>query len=92
MYALFGVENFNAEVRNGQLIASIRTGQYPVKDWATKEVLRSLRSYIHSEKVVSERNNWIFRRSDRVVQLAFEEEIHEELEKRAGAEGLSFKE
>ena len=92
LYALFGVENFNAEVRNGQLIASIRNGQYPVNDWATKEVLRSLRSYIQSGKVVSERNNWIFSRSDRVVQLAFEEEIYEELEERAGTEGLSFKE
>lgn len=90
LYAVCGVENFNAEVRNGQLVASIRNGQYALNEFVAKDALRIMRTYIQSGKVMSEGNHWIFSRSDRTVQLAFEEEIYEELEKLAEAEGLSL--
>lgn len=92
LYTVCGVENFNAEVRNGQLIASIRNGQYPVNEFVAKDALRILRNYIQSGKVTSEENNWIFSRSDRTVQLVFEEEVYEELVKLAEKEGLSLQE
>ena len=90
LYAVCGVENFNAEIRNGQLVASIRNGQYPVNELAAKDALRILRTYIQSGKVVKEETNWIFSRSDQVVQLAFEEDVYEELKRLAEAEGLSL--
>ena len=92
LYAVCGVENFNAEVRNGQLIASIRNGRYPVNEFVVKDALRIFRNYIHSGKVASEENNWIFSRSNRTVQLVLEEEVYEELEGLAEAEGLSLQE
>lgn len=92
LYAVCGVENFNAEVRNGQLVASIRNGQYPLNEFVAKDALRILRNYIQSGKVTSDENNWIFSRSDRTVQLVFEEEVYEELVGLARAEGLSFQE
>ena len=92
LYAVCGIENFNAEIRAGQLIVSIRNGQYPVNGFATKEALRILQRHIKSGKVESESNNWIFSRSDRVVQLTFEEEVYEELKLLAEAEGLAFPE
>lgn len=92
LYAVCGVENFNAEVRNGQLVASIRNGQYPVNEFVAKDALRILRTYIQSGKVTSEENNWIFSRSDRTVQLVFEEDVYEELMGLAEKEGLSLQE
>ncbi|MBD8015047.1 helix-turn-helix domain-containing protein [Planococcus wigleyi] len=92
LYAVCGVENFNAEVRNGQLVASIRNGQYPLNEFVAKDALRILRNYIQSGKVVSEGNHWIFSRSDRTVQLVFKEEVYEELVGLAEAEGLSVQE
>ncbi|RLQ84882.1 helix-turn-helix domain-containing protein [Planomicrobium sp. Y74] len=90
LYAVCGVENFNAEVRHGQLVASIRNGRYPVNEFVAKDVLRILRNYIQAGKLASEENNWIFSRSNRTVQLVFEEEVYEELVGLAAAEGLSF--
>lgn len=92
LYAVCGVENFNAEVRNGQLVASIRNGQYPLNEFVAKDALRIFRNYIQSGKVVSEGNHWIFSRSDRTVQLVLEEEVYEELEGLAAVKGLSFQE
>lgn len=92
LYAVCGVENFNAEVQNGQLIASIRNGQYPVNEFVAKDSLRILRNYLQSGKVISEGNHWIFSRSDRTVQLVFEEAVFKELEELAEMEGLSFQE
>lgn len=92
LYAVCGVENFNAEVRNGQLVASIRNGQYTVNEFVAKDTLRILQNYIQSGKVAIEENNWIFSRSDRTVQLVLEEEVYEKLEGLAVAEGLSFQE
>lgn len=92
LYAVCGVENFNAEVRNGQLVASIRNGHYPLNEFVAKDALRILRTYIQSGKVASEGTDWIFNRSDRTVQLVFEKDVYEELEGLAEAEGLSFQE
>ncbi|MGB6409243.1 MAG: hypothetical protein WBF39_17340 [Planococcus donghaensis] len=92
LYAVCGVENFNAEIRNGQLVASIRNGQYPLNEFVAKDALRIFRTYIQSGKVISEENNWIFSRNDRTIQLVFEEEVYEELAGLAAVEGLSFQE
>lgn len=92
LYAVCGVENFNAEVRNGQLVASIRNGRYPVNEFVPKDALRILRNYIQSGKVGSEENHWIFSRSDRTIQLAFDEDVYKELVEFAETEGLSFHE
>lgn len=92
LYAVCGVENFNAEIRNGQLVASIRNGQYPLNEFVAKDAIRILRNYIQSGKVVSEENSWIFSRSDRTFQLVFEEEVYEELVGLAEKEGLSLQE
>lgn len=92
LYAVCGVENFNAEVRNGQLVASIRNGQYPLNEFVAKDAIRILRNYIQSGKVANEGTGWIFSRSNRTVQLIFEEEVYEELEKLAQTKGLAFKE
>lgn len=91
LYAICGVENFNAEIRNGKLVASIRNGRYPVSGMATAEAFRALRAAITSGKVERVDDNWVFSRSDRTVQLNFEEAVYEELEEIAAAEGLSFK-
>ncbi|MGE6415573.1 helix-turn-helix domain-containing protein [Planococcus kocurii] len=92
LYAVCGVENFNAEFRNGQLVASIRNGQYPLNEFVAKDAIRIFQNYIQSGKVVSEGNHWIFSRSDRTVQLVFEEDVYEELVGHAEAEGLAFQE
>lgn len=90
LYAMCGVENFNAEIRNGQLIVSIRNGRYPVNEFVAKDAVRIMRTYIESGKIVSEGNHWIFSRSDRAVQLVFEEDVFEDLVGLAEAEGLSL--
>lgn len=92
LYAVCGVENFIAEVRNGQLVASIRNGRYSLNEFVAKDALRILRSYIQSGKVASEGSHWIFSRSNRTVQLVFEEDVYEELMGLAEAEGLSLQE
>ncbi|RAZ73456.1 helix-turn-helix domain-containing protein [Planococcus halotolerans] len=92
LYAVCGVENFNAEIRNGQLVASIRNGQYPLNEFVAKDAIRILRNYIQSGKVASEEDKWIFSRSDRTVQLIFEEEVYEELLGLASTRGLSLQE
>lgn len=90
LYAICGVENFNAEVWNGQLVASIRNGQYPVNEFVAKDALRILRTYIQSGKVISEGTDWVFSRSDRTIHLVLEEKVYEELNLLAEAEGLAF--
>lgn len=90
LYAVCGLENFNAEAQYDQLVASIRNGQYALNEFVAKDVLRIMRTYIQSGKVMSKGNHWIFSRSDRTVQLIFEEEIYEGLEKLAEAEDLSL--
>jgi len=92
LYTVCGVENFNAEVRNGQLVASIRNGRYHVDDFVVKDTLRILRTYIQSGKVVSEGTNWIFSRSDRTVQLVLEEEVYKEFKLLAEAEDIALNE
>lgn len=90
LYAVCGVENFNAEIRGGQLMASIRNGVYSVNNFAMKEALNILQRHVQSGKVVSEENHLIFSRSDRTVQLVFEERVFKKLEEIAKVEGLSF--
>lgn len=91
LYAVCGVENFNAEIRDGKLVASIRNGRYPVNGFATDEAFRVLQAAIISGKVESNGGYWVFARSDRTVQLVFEEAVYEELQGIAEAEGLSVK-
>lgn len=91
LYAICGVENFNAEIRNGHLVASIRNGRYPVNAFATGAAFRALQAAITSGKVEKTEEYWVFARSDRTVQLNFEEAVYEELGRMAAAEGLSFK-
>lgn len=91
LYAVCGVENFNAEIRNGKLVASIRNGRYPMNAFAAEEAFRALRAALTSGKVERVDDFWVFARSDRTVQLNFEEAVYEELEGIAETEGLSFK-
>lgn len=92
LYAVCGVENFNAEIRSGHLVASIRNGRYPVNEFATAAAFRALQAAITSGKAERVDDYWVFARSDRTVQLNFEEAVYEELKGIAEAEGLSFKE
>ena len=92
LYAVCGVENFNAEVRNGHLVASIRNGAYAVNEFASSTALSVLQRAITSGKVESDGSHWVFSRSDRTVQLTFTEEVYEELAELAESEGFSFKE
>lgn len=91
LYAVCGVENFNAEVRNGHLIASIRNGAYAVNEVASLAALSVLQRAITTGKVERDESHWVFSRSDRTVQLTFTEEVYAELERLAEAEGLLFK-
>src|SRR5690606_28339105 len=91
LYAICGVENFNAEMRSGHLVASIRNGRYLINGFATGAAFRALQAAITSGKVERADEYWVFVRSDRTVQLNFEEAVYEELEGIAAAEGLSFK-
>lgn len=91
LYAVCGIENFNAEIRDGKLVASIRNGQYPVNGFASNEAFQALQEAITSGKVERVDDYWVFSCSERVVQLRFEEAVYEELRGIAAAEGLSVK-
>ncbi|WKA60349.1 helix-turn-helix domain-containing protein [Planococcus shenhongbingii] len=92
LYAVCGVENFNAEIRDGHLVASIRNGKYAVNAVATEEALKMTQKVIQTGKVEIDGDYWMFARSDRTLQLTFEEVVYEELKVLAETEGLSLKE
>jgi DNA-binding transcriptional MerR regulator/predicted HicB family RNase H-like nuclease len=92
LYAICGVENFNAEIRAGQLSLSVRNGIYPVSDSVSAGSFSLIKRHIRSGKMAKEDGYWVFSRSSKMVQLQFEEEVFTEMEAAAKKAGVSVKE
>lgn len=90
LYAVCGVENFNAEIQGGKLFASIRNGNYVVNEFATKTALAALQTCTETGEIESKGGYWIFIPSTRKIQLQFEEAVYKELKGIAETKGLSL--
>lgn len=91
LYAVCGVENFNAEVRDGFLFISIRNGSYPANSFATKEALALVNRHIESGTVKAAGDAWIFMHNEKSLLISLEEQVYDDLKKVASHSNLSLK-
>lgn len=92
LYAICGVENFNAEIRTGKACFSVRNGRYPINAWATAEALTVIQEHIKSGEVEAVDGAWHFNRTSMFVQLEFETEDYASIKQFAKEAGISPRE
>lgn len=91
VFAVCGVENFNAEIRNGQLNISVRNGAYPINEFATADALSLLKKHIPSGSLYKNEEDWIFSRTTKLVQLEIEIDRYRKIEEFAKNSNMSVK-
>lgn len=92
LYAICGVENFNAEIRTGKACLSVRNGIYPINEWATEEAMAVIKAHIKSGEVEKNDGAWHFNRTSLFVQLEFETEEYASIKQFAKEAGISPRE
>lgn len=90
LYSNCGVENFNAEIVGGKLVASIRNSEYRTIQ-TNEKTLKLLRQYIVNGKLEMGHDHWIFGRTEKSVQVHMNPEDYLLFKQEAKKDNLSFK-
>lgn len=92
LYAVCGVENFNAEIRAGRLNVSVRNGNYRINELMPAGSHTLMKRHIQSGSLELAEDNLVFSRNIKLVQLQFDEEAFKGMEAAAKMTGVSVKE
>lgn len=89
VYNVCGVENFNADFHQGELMISIRNGSYP-SDYSITS-LETLQQYLVLGEVEVSDGAWHFRLTKKVLQLQLDSEDYPVFQSEAAKQRISVK-